>query len=81
MADRSNFFYSLSSKGKRVQIGAYMCGSGGFMYATSVKSLGASTVFSAGVQILVSYLAPLVQSMFRHSIAGDLPATEIVAGV
>jgi hypothetical protein len=30
---------------------------------------------------LVFYLAPLVGSMFRHSIAGDLPATEIVAGV
>ncbi len=30
---------------------------------------------------LVFYLAPLVQSMFRHSLAGDLPATEIVAGV
>jgi len=43
MADRSNFFYSLLKKGKRVQIGTYMCGSGGFMYATSVNSLGAST--------------------------------------
>jgi hypothetical protein len=30
---------------------------------------------------LVFYLAPLVQGMFRHSIAGDLPAAEIVAGV
>jgi hypothetical protein len=30
---------------------------------------------------LVFYLAPLVGSMFRHSIAGDLPAAEIVAGV
>ena len=30
---------------------------------------------------LVFYLAPLLGSMFRHSIAGDLPAAEIVAGV
>jgi len=30
---------------------------------------------------LVLYLAPLVGSMFRHSVAGDLPASEIVAGV
>ena len=30
---------------------------------------------------LVFYLAPLVQSMFQHSIAGDLPAAEIVAGI
>ena len=30
---------------------------------------------------LVFYLAPLVGSMFRHSIAGDLPPAEIVAGV
>ena len=30
---------------------------------------------------LVFYLAPLVGSMFQHSIAGDLPAAEIVAGV
>ena len=41
---------------------------------------------SAGTSVvlfisLVFYLAPLVQSMFRHSIAGDLPAAEIVAGV
>jgi hypothetical protein len=43
MADRSNFFYSLLKKGKRVQIGAYMCGSGGFMYATSVKVLSTTT--------------------------------------
>jgi hypothetical protein len=27
------------------------------------------------------YLAPLVGSMFRHSVAGDLPASEIAAGV
>jgi hypothetical protein len=30
---------------------------------------------------LVFYLAPLVQGMFQHSIAGDLPAANIVAGV
>jgi hypothetical protein len=41
---------------------------------------------SAGTSLLlfislVFYLAPLVGSMFRHSIAGDLPAPEIVAGV
>jgi hypothetical protein len=41
---------------------------------------------SAGTSValfisLVFYLAPLVQSMFRHSIAGDLPAAEIAAGV
>ncbi len=31
--------------------------------------------------VLVSYLAPLVMSMFQHSVAGDLPAAEIIAGV
>ena len=41
---------------------------------------------SAGTSIilfisLTFYLAPLVQAMFRHSIAGDLPAADIVAGV
>jgi hypothetical protein len=41
---------------------------------------------SAGTSVvlfisLIFYLAPLVQSMFQHSIAGDLPATEIVSGV
>lgn len=30
---------------------------------------------------LVFYLVPLVSSMFQHSIAGDLPAADIVAGV
>jgi len=30
---------------------------------------------------LMSYLTPLVGSMFRHSVAGDLPVSEIVAGV
>jgi len=41
---------------------------------------------SAGTSIvlfvaLVFYLVPLVGSMFRHSIGGDLPAAEIIAGV
>ncbi|MDQ3749425.1 MAG: DUF1772 domain-containing protein [Acidobacteriota bacterium] len=41
---------------------------------------------SAGTSVvlfvaLVFYLAPLVGSMFRHSIAGDLPVAEIIAGV
>ncbi|HEY0426515.1 MAG TPA: hypothetical protein VGC76_01790 [Pyrinomonadaceae bacterium] len=41
---------------------------------------------SAGTSVvlfvaLVFYLAPLVQSMFQHSIAGDLPAADIVSGV
>jgi len=30
---------------------------------------------------LVFYLAPLVQSMFQHSIADDLSDAEIIAGV
>jgi hypothetical protein len=30
---------------------------------------------------LMFYLTPLIGSMFRHSVAGDLPASEIVAGV
>ncbi len=42
MADRSNFFYSLLKAGKTVQITAYMCGSGGFLYATSVKTISVS---------------------------------------
>jgi hypothetical protein len=41
MADRSNFFYSLFKRGKRVQIVANVCGTGSFMYATSVKLAGA----------------------------------------
>ena len=41
---------------------------------------------SAGISLvlfvaLVFYLVPLVGGMFQHSIAGDLPATDIVAGV
>ena len=43
-------------------------------------------VLSAGTSLvlfvaLVFYLVPLVGGMFQHSIAGDLPATDIVAGV
>ena len=30
---------------------------------------------------LMFYLTPLAGSMFRHSVAGDLPASEIVAGI
>jgi hypothetical protein len=41
-------------------------------------SAGTSVVLFAA---LVFYLAPLVQSMFQHSIAGDLPAADIIAGV
>ena len=41
-------------------------------------SAGTSIVIVAA---LVFYLAPLVGSMFRHSVAGDLSAAEIVAGV
>ncbi|MEJ7623643.1 MAG: hypothetical protein WKF34_06590 [Pyrinomonadaceae bacterium] len=41
-------------------------------------SAGTSVVVSAA---LILYLAPLVQSMFQHSIAGDLPAADIAAGV
>jgi len=41
---------------------------------------------SAGISVVVSaalifYLAPLVQGMFQHSIAGDLAAADIAAGV
>ena len=41
---------------------------------------------SAGTSVvlfiaLTFYLAPLIQGMFQHSIAGDLPAADIVAGV
>ncbi len=39
MADRSNFYESLLKKNKRVVVSAYMCGSGGFLYATSVKAI------------------------------------------
>ena len=43
-------------------------------------------LISASIAVLVSvslivYLAPLVGSMFAHSVAGDMSANEIVAGV
>ena len=43
----------------------------------ALSALIAITLFVS----LVFYLAPLVMGMFRHSVAGDLPASEIVAGV
>ena len=48
----------------------------------SRKWLALSALIAVGLFIsLVFYLAPLVGSMFAHSVAGDLPASEIVAGV
>jgi hypothetical protein len=48
----------------------------------SRKWLALSALIAVAVFIsLVFYLVPLVGSMFRHSVAGDLPAAEIVAGV
>lgn len=48
----------------------------------SRKWLALSALIAVALFIsLVFYLAPLVGSMFRHSVAGDLPASEIVAGV
>ena len=43
----------------------------------ALAALIAVAVFAS----LVFYLAPLVGGMFSHSAAGDLPASEIVAGV
>lgn len=46
------------------------------------KWLALSALIVVAVTIfLMFYLTPLVGSMFRHSVAGDLPAPEIVAGV
>ncbi len=46
------------------------------------KWLALSTLIAIALFIsLVFYLAPLIMSMFGHSVAGDLSATEIVAGV
>jgi hypothetical protein len=42
--------------------------------------LAFSAVISITLFSLVIYLVPLVDSMFRHSVAGDLPASEIMAG-
>ncbi len=48
----------------------------------SRKWLALSAFIALAVFIsLVFYLVPLVGSMFAHSVAGDLPASEIVAGV
>ena len=48
----------------------------------SRKWLALSALIAVALFIsLVFYLAPLVWSMFAHSVAGDLPASEIVAGV
>jgi Domain of unknown function (DUF1772) len=48
----------------------------------SRKWLALSALIAIAVCIsLLFYLAPLVQSMVRHSVAGDLPGSEIVAGV
>ena len=48
----------------------------------SRKWLALSALIAIAVLIsLIFYLAPLVGSMFRHSVAGDLPTLEIVAGV
>lgn len=47
----------------------------------SRKWLALSAFIAIAVFISLIYLAPLVGSMFRHSVAGDLPASEIVAGV
>ena len=47
----------------------------------SRKWLALSALIAIAVFISLIYLAPLVGSMFSHSVAGDLSATEIVAGV
>lgn len=48
----------------------------------SKKWLALSALIAVALFISLSfYLAPLVQSMFSHSVAGDLSASEIVAGV
>ncbi|MEO7538868.1 MAG: DUF1772 domain-containing protein [Pyrinomonadaceae bacterium] len=48
----------------------------------SRKWLALSAMIAVGVGVsLIFYLAPLVMSMFSHSVAGDMPASEIAAGV
>ena len=48
----------------------------------SRKWLALSALIAVAITIsLMFYLTPLVGSMFRHSVAGDLPASEIVAGI
>ncbi len=43
-------------------------------------ALSAGTSFAVSVSLIV-YLVPLVAGLFQHSIAADLPAAEIIAGV
>jgi hypothetical protein len=44
--------------------------------------LAITALIAVGLAVALNfYLAPLVQSMFAHSVAGDLPASEIIAGV
>jgi hypothetical protein len=46
------------------------------------KWLALTALTAVGVCLsLILYLAPLVGSMFAHSVAGDLPPAEIIAGV
>jgi hypothetical protein len=47
----------------------------------SRKWLALSALIAIAVFSSLIYLAPLVVSMFRHSVAGDLSTSEIVAGV
>ena len=47
----------------------------------SRKWLALSALIAIAVFISLIYLAPLVGSMFRHSVAGDLSASDIAAGV
>lgn len=48
----------------------------------SRKWLALSALIAIAVLVsLIFYLAPLVGSMFRHSVAGDVSASEVVAGV
>ena len=44
--------------------------------------LAITALIAVGLAVALNfYLAPLVQSMFAHSVAGDLPASEIITGV
>ena len=44
--------------------------------------LAITALIAIGLTVVLNfYLVPLVQSMFAHSVAGDLPASEIIAGV
>ena len=47
----------------------------------SRKWLVLSASIAVAVLISLIYLAPLVGSLFTHSVAGDLPAADIMAGV